>query len=110
MIIIETSVFTKQINGILSDEEYHKLQNFLVENPAKGSVIIGSGGLRKLRWPGSGRGKRGGIRIIYYWYKSEEIILMLFIYTKNNLVDLTSEQIKILKNIMESEFDGKEII
>lgn len=60
--------------------------------------------IRKLRWAGSGRGKRGGYRIIYYWLRREEIILMLLIYPKTDQDDLTSKQLKMLKNIVESEF------
>jgi mRNA-degrading endonuclease RelE of RelBE toxin-antitoxin system len=66
MVIFETSVFTKKINTLLNDEEYRTLQNTLVEMPNSGKIIQGSGGIRKIRWGGSGRGKRGGIRIIYY--------------------------------------------
>jgi len=66
MKIIETPIFTKQLEKILDDEEYRQLQNNLVLNPDSGKIIKGSGGLRKMRWAGSGRGKRGGSRVIYY--------------------------------------------
>ena len=66
MKIIETSVFTERINILLTDEEYRNLQNELILNPGKGKVIRGSGGLRKIRSGISGRGKSGGVRIIYY--------------------------------------------
>jgi hypothetical protein len=94
--IIETPVFTKRIKGLLSDDEYSKLQGALVVNPAAGAVIPGSNGIRKLRWFASGRGKRGGLRIIYYWYARSELIYMLFSYKKSEQDDLTKEQIKIL--------------
>ena len=64
MIFIETSLFTKIIATYLSDDEYAALQSFLVENPEAGDIVRGSGGVRKLRWAKSGKGKRGGIRII----------------------------------------------
>jgi len=67
MVIIETSVFTRRITELLSDDEYRELQATLVERPKAGPVIPGSGGIRKLRWSASGRGKRGGARVIYYW-------------------------------------------
>ncbi len=66
MVIIETSIFTKKISSLLNDEEYRTLQNLLVETPNLGDIIQGSGGIRKIRWGISGRGKRGGGRIIYY--------------------------------------------
>ena len=66
MVIIETKVFTRQIGTLLTDEEYAALQTTLILNPASGSLIIGSGGLRKIRWRAEGRGKRGGTRVIYY--------------------------------------------
>jgi mRNA-degrading endonuclease RelE of RelBE toxin-antitoxin system len=104
MKIIETPIFTKRLKNIVDDDdEYRQLQNILILNPESGKIIKGSGGLRKIRWSGSGRGKRGGSRIIYYWLKDEEIIFMLFIYLKNESEDLTQAQIKILKSIVESE-------
>lgn len=104
MIIIETSLFTRHLRELLSDEEYRELQNFLVCRPDAGSLIVGSAGLRKLRWAQQGKGKRGGIRIIYYWTVSSEQILMLFIYPKSARDDLTPKQIKILKKIVEEEY------
>ena len=97
MEIIENSVFTRRIKDILSDDEYGQLQRMLVADPEAGVVIPGSGGLRKLRWAIPGKGKSGGLRIIYYWYVNEEIIYMLFVYKKSEQEDLTVKQIKILK-------------
>ena len=104
MRIIETPIFTKRLKSILPDSEYRLLQNALVLKPDTGKIIPGSGGLRKIRWSGSGRGKRGGSRIIYYWVKQDEIILMLFIFNKNEDEDLTKDQLKLLKSIVESEY------
>lgn len=67
-------------------------------------LIVGSGGLRKMRWAKEGRGKSGGIRVIYYWAVSPEQILMLFIYPKGERDDLTKAQIKMLKQIVEEEY------
>jgi mRNA-degrading endonuclease RelE of RelBE toxin-antitoxin system len=103
MIIIETPLFTKRVTAILKREEYRLLQKQLIARPESGKIIPGSGGLRKLRWSGSGRGKRGGSRLIYYLFKEKEIILMLLIYSKNESNDLTKNQIKILKSIVERE-------
>ncbi|MBI4688068.1 MAG: type II toxin-antitoxin system RelE/ParE family toxin [Nitrospirae bacterium] len=104
MIIVETPIFSKQIQRILSDEEYRLLQIQLINNPDCGKVIRGSGGLRKLRWSASGRGKRGGIRVIYYWFMSRDMILILFAYPKSEQDELTPEQLKQLKKIIEGEY------
>ena len=103
MKIIETPIFRRRLKNIMTDEDYRKLQIDLITRPDAGKIIPGSGGLRKLRWVGSGRGKRGGSRIIYYWFSQEELILMLFIYTKKEQDDLTSEQLRILKTMIEQE-------
>ena len=104
MKVIETSVFTKRLKVLLSNEDYRLLQNEIILNPGKGKIIRGSGGLRKIRWSISGKGKSGGVRIIYYWVKTKEIILMLLIYSKNEQDDLSIEQLKTLKSLVEKEF------
>lgn len=104
MKIIETSIFTRRLKIILTEEEYRQLQNILIFNPQIGKIIPGSGGLRKIRWKGSGKGKSGGSRIIYYWFSSDETILMLLIYKKKEQDDLTPDQLKTLKKIIEQEF------
>ena len=82
----------------MDDDEYAGLQTFLAERPDAGSVIRGSGGIRKLRWAGSGRGKRVGLRVIYYWWVAKERISMLLMYPKNEQDDLSSDQLKQLRN------------
>jgi mRNA-degrading endonuclease RelE of RelBE toxin-antitoxin system len=104
MVIIETTFFTRQIQRLLSDDEYRQLQSDLVNHPEKGEIIQGSGGLRKTRWSVQGRGKRGGIRVIYYWVVKQDQILMLMAYAKNEQENLTPEQVKILRQIVESEY------
>ena len=104
MRIIETSIFTKRVLEILSEEEYRNFQISLISDPSAGKIIQGSGGIRKIRWSGSGRGKRGGSRILYYWYNEKGLLLMLFIFRKNEHDELSKNQIKILKSIVESEF------
>ncbi len=103
MKIIETTIFTRKIKNLLSFEEYRILQNELIENPEKGKLIRGSGGLRKIRFGISGRGKSGGVRVVYYWITKKEIILMLIVYPKNEQDNLTSEQLKLLKVLVERE-------
>lgn len=104
MIIIETSIFTRQVLTLLSEEEYRKLQLALILRPNLGVVIPGSGGLRKARWALQDRGKRGGVRTIYYWAVAQDQILMLMIYAKNEQDDLTPDQLKILRRIIEEEY------
>lgn len=103
MKIIETTFFTKKINSYLTQEEYRSFQNELILNPEKGKVIRGSGGLRKVRFGIKGKGKSGGVRIIYYWISKRNILMMLLVYPKSEQDDLTSEQLKILKSLVEKE-------
>ena len=93
LVIIETPVFTRRVLAIMSDEEYRFLHLHLLNKPDAGKIIQGSGGLRKLRWSTKDHGKSGGVRIIYYWFVSQDSILLLFAYAKNERDDLTSEQL-----------------
>lgn len=104
MVIMETSVFTRRVTELMPDDDYRELQAALMARPDAGAIIRGSGGIRKLRWGLQGRGKRGGLRVIYYWAVSPEQILMLLIYPKNKADDLTDEQVKILRQVVEEEF------
>jgi hypothetical protein len=97
---IESPVYSDQIEDLLSAEDHRQLQMHLLEQPDRGDFIKGSGGLRKLRWAGSGRGKRGGIRVIYYLWHGDTAFL-LFAYPKNQQEDLTPAQAKLLKNLIE---------
>ena len=94
MVFIETSAFSKLVYDYLTEEEYLGLQNFLVGYPDAGPVVPGSGGVRKLRWAVAGRGKRGGIRIIYYWKKLDDEIWMLTIYRKNEVGTIPAHILK----------------
>ncbi|GEP45686.1 type II toxin-antitoxin system RelE/ParE family toxin [Brevifollis gellanilyticus] len=100
----ETPVFTRQISDLISDDELSALEWVLMANPERGDLIRGSGGLRKIRWAGSGRGKRGGLRVIYYWHVPGSTILFLLAYPKNEQDDLTPAQIKLLKTLVQIEF------
>ena len=82
------------------------LQNHLLENPSAGNVIRGSSGLRKLRWAASGRGKRGGARVIYYHYVSAERIYLIYGFVKSEQEDLNPEQIKLLVQLMKDITHG----
>jgi len=99
MIFIETSIFTKEVKRLLSDDEYKELQTDLMLRPEAGVIIKGSGGLRKIRWNLPGVGKRGALRIIYY-FDPPDTVYMLLPYKKTDQDDLTSSQLKFLRNLM----------
>jgi hypothetical protein len=101
MIFIETPVFTEDLLALMPDESYAELQHFLAQQPDAGDVIKGTGGLRKVRWALPGKGKRGGARVIYYWRVSESQILMLAIYGKGAQADLSSDEKKLLRKIVD---------
>lgn len=98
MIFIEASIFTKLISKYLSDDEYRALQWYLMTIPDAGDIVRGSGGVRKIRWKQKGRGKRGGVRIFYYWKKTSDEIWLLTIYSKSEKATIPGH---ILKNIAE---------
>jgi mRNA-degrading endonuclease RelE of RelBE toxin-antitoxin system len=81
----------------ISADEYAVLQNALAENPERGAVVRGSGGVRKLRWAGFGRGKRGGVRVIYYARTREGMIWMLTIYAKNEVRTIPAHVLRKIK-------------
>ena len=101
MVLIETPTFTRRVLALLDDDHYRELQNHLVRHPSAGKIIPGTGGLRKIRWAAAGRGKRGGLRIIYYWWVPQDRISLLLIYAKNEQDNLTPAQAKQLKRILE---------
>ena len=106
MVFIETSIFTKLIGEYLTDEQYSDLQQLLVSTPDAGAVIQGTGGIRKVRVARGGRGKRGGLRVIYYWHTPEHQILLLTVYAKNEVTDLTPPEKKVLKQLVEEWTNG----
>jgi hypothetical protein len=83
MRFVETPVFTDLVRGTFDEDKYRRLQLTLLLRPEQGSVIPGSGGPRNIRWGAEGRGKRGGVRVIYHWEKSNTTCCMLFLYRKN---------------------------
>ena len=99
---IETRLFTKLVNEFLSDEEYARLQEVLIRDPETGDLIPGSGGVRKVRWGVKGRGRRGGIRVIYYARTRQGQIWMLTLYAKNVAETIPAH---VLRQIKE-EIDG----
>ncbi len=104
MRVVETPVFTKVITRLLDDEAYRDLQAALMRRPELRPTIGGAQGARKVRWARPGAGKRGGIRVIYYWASSEGAFYMLYAYAKNEQGDLTPAQARVLGQLIREEF------
>jgi hypothetical protein len=100
MEFIETPTFTRLLLDLLTDDEYRGLQNILVDNPERGDVIKGGGGIRKLRYALTGRGKSGGVRVIYYWMRNDGQIYMLLIYPKSKKDTLTDRETALLREFV----------
>jgi len=104
MVFIETPVFTAEVKALLPDESYAQLQRELIARPTAGDLIPGTGGLRKIRWKLPGQGKRGGARVIYYWFSLQSRILLLAIYGKGTKDDLTAAEKRLLRKIVEESY------
>jgi hypothetical protein len=104
MQFVETPVFTAALRRHLDDDQYRRLQVVLMLRPEQGPIIRGSGGLRKLRWARPGGGKRGGLRVIYYWLPVEQLFYMLYVFSKAEQGDLTPSQTRALGRLVREEF------
>ena len=104
MRFIETPIFTRVLLELLDDEEFRALQIALLQRPELGPIIPRSGGLRKVRWSLAGRGKRGGLRVIYFWDEASETFYLLYLYPKNEQEDLTVRQLRVLARLVREEF------
>jgi hypothetical protein len=104
MRFVETPVFTREVEALLTDDVYCSLQLALTFRPEAGALISGGAGLRKIRWSVPGKGKRGGVRVIYYWQKSEEVIYMLLVYPKSRQENLTPAQLRDLRKLVKENF------
>jgi mRNA-degrading endonuclease RelE of RelBE toxin-antitoxin system len=94
VVFVETTLFTKLLGDYLTDDEYRQFQTHLIAHPDAGSVIRGSGGVRKVRWRSAGRGKSGGVRVIYYRAVSEDRIFLLTLYGKAEKDDLSAADLR----------------
>ena len=108
---IELPPFERHRQDYLADENFRDLQNALMENPEAGDVIEGTGGLRKIRHADQkrGKGKRGGLRVIYYWWLSGKQFWLYTVYNKDEMDDLTDAQRKFLKELLKQELDARRI-
>ena len=102
MLFIEAPTFTRLVHDYLDDDEYAALQWALALRPEAGPVIPGSGGIRKLRWAAKGRGKRGGLRVIYYWRNREGEIVLLTLYAKNEAENIPLNVLRELRKEIKS--------
>ena len=99
MVLIETPVFTRQIQQLMNDEDYREFQNALISDPTRGELVPGGGGIRKIRAGLPGRGKRGGARVIYFWQDEKERIFLLLAYAKSAKDNLSRKQVAQLRDI-----------
>lgn len=103
MRFVETPIFTREITELLTEDEYRALQLALLFRPEQGPLIPKGVGLRKIRWKRRGAGKRGGLRLIYFWDKDDDAIYLLFVYLKTEQEDLTPSQLRILRKLVKEE-------
>lgn len=102
---IEAPPFTHVLASFLTDDDYRELQQHLGRDPEAGDVMPGTGGFRKLRWADArrGKGKRGGLRLIYYHFPADSQIWFMTIYDKDSMSDLSPAERRILKGAIERE-------
>jgi hypothetical protein len=106
MIFVETRIFSRQRQEHLSDAQFRALQSQLLETPEAGVRIRGTGGIRKLRWSAEGRGKRGGVRVIYFFFVEQRaLIVLLLLYPKNVQDNLKAEQKRALRELVRAELE-----
>ncbi len=109
LVFLETPLFTRLLGDYLTEESYRELQRALMENPEKGDLMPGTGGFRKVRWEDArrGKGKRGGLRVIYYYLTTDRQIWFFTLYDKDEAADLTAEEKKILKKAIQAESEAR---
>jgi hypothetical protein len=99
--IVRTTVYERSIKKLLSASETEELEASVAGNPEKSVVIPNLKGIRKLRWGRAGQGKRGGLRVVYYYYRRNDVVYMLTAYTKSDREDLKPEEKKLLRRFVE---------
>ncbi len=99
--LVETVAFARDIAAALDDDEIDELKIALANDPERGVVIPGTGGARKLRWAASGRGKRGGGRIVYYFYDRSAPVFLFRFFTKATKSDLSADEKVALSKVVE---------
>jgi mRNA-degrading endonuclease RelE of RelBE toxin-antitoxin system len=100
--VVETETFVRQSDGVLSTASREELIGFLAFNPEAGDVIQGTGGVRKVRWAVPGKGKRGGLRVIYYFHSERIPLFLLMAYAKSKKTDLSRAEQRGLRQIVDA--------
>ncbi len=110
MEFLEAPAFTGHVSRYLTDDEYRELQNRMAAAPLLGDMISGTGGFRKLRWtdPRRGKGRRGGLRVIYYYFPGEQQIWLMTLYEKDEASALTPKEKQGLKSAIETELRARQ--
>ena len=110
MEFLEAPAFTRHVSSYLSDDEYREMQNRLAAVPELGDVMPGTSGFRKLRWldPRRGKGRRSGLRVIYYYFPSEQQIWLMTLYDKDEASDLTPKEKQALKTAIQAELRARQ--
>jgi hypothetical protein len=108
LVFLETPLFTRLLGDYLTDESYRELQRALMENPELGAVMPGTGGFRKVRWEDArrGKGRRGGLSVIYCYLTADRQIWFFTLYGKDETADLTAEEKQVLKKAMQAELEA----
>jgi hypothetical protein len=101
--VIETPTYCRKAERLLNEEERESFAAFIAQNPTAGSVVTGSGGVRKVRWARSGSGRSGGVRIIYYNQLGHEEIWLLMLYAKSDRSTIPAHELKFIKQAIERE-------
>lgn len=96
---VETATFTRLITGLVSDEDYAKFQQELAISPDAGDLLVGCGGVRKVRMAAGGRGKRGGARVLYLYLRHRDVIYLLYLFTKGDAANLSAEGRKAMREL-----------
>lgn len=109
LVFLETPAFTRRLSGYLDDAGYRALQQSLLDNPQRGEIMPGTGGFRKLRWEDNrrGKGKRGGLRVIYYYLSADYQVWLFTIYDKDEMADLTAAEKRQLKRAIQAELKAR---
>lgn len=101
----ESNLFTRRLAKLLNDDDYAQLQDYLQDFAEQGAIMVGGGGLRKMRWQAAGRGKSGGLHIIYYLADARGYIYLVGIYAKNEQATLSRSELQDLRRLVEQWLD-----
>jgi len=108
-VFVELPAFERHRADYLDDDAFRRLENLLMKHPEAGDPMPDTGGLRKLRFADArrGKGKRGGLRVIYYWWNAGFQFWLFTLYDKDEMADLTAQQRKALKGMIKSELEAR---